>query len=36
MNNYKITNYSEGETVELAQNIESEKFPSMVICLVGH
>ena len=32
---YKITTYSEEETIELAQNIESEKFPNMVICLVG-
>ena len=35
MNNYKITTYSESETIELAQNIESEKFPNMVICLEG-
>ena len=33
--NYKITTYSESETIELAQNIESEKFPNMVICLNG-
>lgn len=32
---YKITTYSEQETIELAQNIESEKFPNMVICLRG-
>lgn len=32
---YKITTYSEEETIELAQNIESEKFPNMVICLQG-
>ena len=32
---YKITTYSEEETIELAQNIESEKFPNMVICLYG-
>ncbi len=32
---YKITTYSEEETIELAQNIESEKFPGMVICLEG-
>lgn len=32
---YKITTYSEDETIELAQNIESEKFPNMVICLIG-
>ena len=33
--NYKITSYSERDTIELAQNIESEKFPNMVICLEG-
>ncbi len=32
---FKITTYSEEETIELAQNIESEKFPNMVICLMG-
>ena len=32
---YKITCRSERETMELAQNIESEKFPGMVICLDG-
>lgn len=32
---YKITAYSEDDTMELAQNIESEKFPNMVICLEG-
>ncbi len=32
---YKITTYSEEETIELAQNIASEKFPNMVICLKG-
>ena len=32
---YKITTYSEEETIELAQNIESEKFPNMVICMEG-
>lgn len=32
---YKITTYDEDETMELAQNIESEKFPNMVICLEG-
>ena len=31
----KVTTYSENETIELAQNIESEKFPNMVICLDG-
>ena len=33
--NYKVVTYSESETIELAQNIESEKFPNMVICLIG-
>ena len=32
---YKITTSSEQETIELAQNFESEKFPNMVICLNG-
>ncbi len=32
---YKITTYSEEETIELAQNFESEKFPNMIICLRG-
>lgn len=32
---YKIITNSELETVELAQNFESEKFPNMVICLNG-
>ena len=32
---YIVTTYSEEETIELAQNIESEKFPNMVICLQG-
>ncbi|MDD3241687.1 MAG: tRNA (adenosine(37)-N6)-threonylcarbamoyltransferase complex ATPase subunit type 1 TsaE [Bacilli bacterium] len=32
---YKLTTHSEKETIELAQNIESEKFPNMVICLEG-
>ena len=32
---YKITTYSEEETIELAQNIESEKFQNMVLCLRG-
>lgn len=32
---YKITTNSEYETIEIAQNIESEKFPNMVICLNG-
>ena len=32
---YKITSRNENPTIELAQNIESEKFPNMVICLIG-
>ncbi|MBR1377060.1 MAG: tRNA (adenosine(37)-N6)-threonylcarbamoyltransferase complex ATPase subunit type 1 TsaE [Bacilli bacterium] len=32
---YKITTHSDLETMEIAQNIESEKFPNMVICLDG-
>ena len=32
---YKITLRDESETIELAQNIESEKFYNMVICLNG-
>ena len=32
---YRITTHSEQETVELAENFESEKFPNMVICLIG-
>lgn len=32
---YKITSNSELETIEIAQNFESEKFPNMIICLNG-
>lgn len=32
---YKITTHNENETIELAQNFESEKFPNMIICLNG-
>ena len=32
---YKITSRSENDTIEIAQNLESEKFPNMVICLYG-
>ncbi|MCI8544889.1 MAG: tRNA (adenosine(37)-N6)-threonylcarbamoyltransferase complex ATPase subunit type 1 TsaE [Bacilli bacterium] len=32
---YKITTRNERETIELAQNFESEKFPNMIICLDG-
>ena len=33
--NYKYTSRSEDDTLEIAENIESEKFPGMVICLNG-
>lgn len=32
---YKITTRNEVDTIELAQNFESEKFPNMIICLNG-
>ena len=32
---YKLTMRSEMDTIEFAQNLESEKFPNMVICLNG-
>ena len=32
---YKVTMKDEFDTIELAQNFESEKFPNMVICLNG-
>lgn len=32
---YKVTSRCEQDTIDLAQNIESEKFPNMVICLQG-
>ena len=32
---YKVTMKDEYETIELAQNLESEKFPNMIICLNG-
>ena len=35
MNEYKVTTYSEEETLAVAQNIESEKFPNMIITLSG-
>ena len=34
-NTYKITTHSDAETIEIAENLESEKFPNMVICLNG-
>ena len=33
--NYKVTTRNERETIRLAENFESEKFPNMVICLNG-
>ena len=35
MEEYKLTMHDEMDTIELAQNIESEKFPNMIICLNG-
>lgn len=35
MDEYKVTMHNEEDTVYLAQNMESEKFPNMVICLYG-
>ena len=32
---YKITTRDESETIHIAQNLESEKFKNMVICLEG-
>lgn len=32
---YKITSRNENDTIEIAQNLESEKFPNMIICLYG-
>ncbi|MFA5604227.1 MAG: tRNA (adenosine(37)-N6)-threonylcarbamoyltransferase complex ATPase subunit type 1 TsaE [Bacilli bacterium] len=32
---FKITTNNERETIALAQNLESEKFPNMIICLEG-
>ena len=34
-NTFKITTHNDNETIEVAQNLESEKFPNMVICLNG-
>lgn len=34
-NTFKITTHNDDETIEIAQNLESEKFPNMVICLNG-
>ena len=32
---YKVITHNQDETIELAENFESEKFPNMVICLNG-
>lgn len=32
---YKVTSKSVDDTLRIAENIESEKFPNMVICLEG-
>lgn len=32
---YRITSRDESETISLAQNLESEKFENMIICLEG-
>lgn len=32
---YKVITRNEMETIEIAQNFESEKFPNMIICLDG-
>ena len=34
-NTFKVVTRSEAETIELAENLESEKFPNMLICLNG-
>lgn len=32
---FKVTSNNGYDTIELAQNLESEKFPNMIICLTG-
>lgn len=32
---FKVTSHDVLDTIELAQNLESEKFPNMIICLDG-
>ena len=32
---YEVTSRNVNDTIEIAQNLESEKFPNMVICLYG-
>ncbi|MBR3116352.1 MAG: tRNA (adenosine(37)-N6)-threonylcarbamoyltransferase complex ATPase subunit type 1 TsaE [Bacilli bacterium] len=35
MDEYKVTSRSEQDTIAVAENLEAEKFPGMVICLNG-
>ena len=35
MDEYKVTSRSEQDTISVAENLEAEKFPGMVICLKG-
>ena len=35
MNEYKLTTRCEEDTISIAENLEAEKFPGMVICLNG-
>ena len=35
MEEYRVTTHSEEETVQIAQNLELEKFPNMIITLSG-
>ena len=35
MDEYKVTSRSEQDTISVAENLEAEKFPGMVICLNG-
>ena len=35
MEEYRITSRDERETIQIAQNLESEKFENMIICLEG-
>ena len=32
---FKVTSRNERETIQIAQNLESEKFENMIICLEG-
>ena len=35
MEEYRVTSRDERETIQIAQNLESEKFENMIICLEG-